>query len=255
MTDSASIRIHKFIANNTVISRREAEKLITSGHVKINNIEAIVGQKINPDKDIVMVKNQKIKITEQEITIAVNKEKDCNVARINKEKGIIVSKKDPQKRKTIYDALPPKYTSLVHIGRLDKNSEGLILLTTNGELCYRLTHPKYEIEKEYLVDISGTPGKQSLLEIENGIEIDGIYLKPKSIEIINETKSNTSQLKFILTEGKKREIRKIVKYLGFTVIKLQRVRLGNIYIQHLGQNKLLELNNKQILELKRAVNL
>ena len=244
MTDSASIRIHKFIANNTVISRREAEKLITSGHVKINNIEAIVGQKINPDKDIVMVKNQKIKITEQEITIAVNKEK-----------GIIVSKKDPQKRKTIYDALPPKYTSLVHIGRLDKNSEGLILLTTNGELCYRLTHPKYEIEKEYLVDISGTPGKQSLLEIENGIEIDGIYLKPKSIEIINETKSNTSQLKFILTEGKKRAIRKIVKYLGFTVIKLQRVRLGNIYIQHLGQNKLLELNNKQILELKRAVNL
>ena len=244
MTDSASIRIHKFIANNTVISRREAEKLITSGHVKINNIEAIVGQKINPDKDIVMVKNQKIKITEQEITIAVNKEK-----------GIIVSKKDPQKRKTIYDALPPKYTSLVHIGRLDKNSEGLILLTTNGELCYRLTHPKYEIEKEYLVDISGTPGKQSLLEIENGIEIDGIYLKPKSIEIINETKSNTSQLKFILTEGKKREIRKIVKYLGFTVIKLQRERLGNIYIQHLGQNKLLELNNKQILELKRAVNL
>lgn len=244
MTDSASIRIHKFIANNTAISRREAEKLIASGHVKINNIEAIIGQKINPDKDIVMIKNQKIKITEQEITIAVNKEK-----------GIIVSKKDPQKRKTIYDVLPPKYTSLVHIGRLDKNSEGLILLTTNGELCYRLTHPKYEIEKEYLVDISGTPDQQSLLEIENGIEIDGIYLKPKSIEINNETQSNTTQLKFILTEGKKREIRKIVKYLGFKVIKLQRVRLGNIYIQHLGQNKLLELNNRQILELKSAVNL
>ena len=244
MTDSFSIRIHKFIANNTAISRREAEKLITNGYVNVNDKKAIIGQKINPNKDIVMIKNKKVVIAKQEITIAVNKEK-----------GIIVSKNDPQKRKTIYDILPKKYKPLVHIGRLDKNSEGLLLLTTNGELCYRLTHPKYEIEKEYLVDISGIPDTQSLLKIENGIEIDGNYLKPKLIEINNASEPHASQLKFILTEGKKREIRKIVQYLGFQVIKLQRVRLGNIYIQHLGQDRLMELNNKQILELKSTVNL
>lgn len=237
-------RIQKFIANNSSISRRQAENLIEQGEVLINGTVAKIGQKISPTIDIVTINEQEIASDQEEITIAYYKPR-----------GIIVSKRDPQKRKTIYDDMSKEYNRLVHIGRLDKESEGIMLLTTNGELCYRLTHPRYNIEKEYLVHISGIPDKAVLSQILNGIQVDDIFIKPSNIHIENITKDGGSILRLTLTEGRKREIRRLIKHLGFNVKMLQRIRIGNILLADLKNKKIKKLGKAKINVLKQMVGL
>ena len=201
-------------------------------------------QKISPTIDIVTINEQEIASDQEEITIAYYKPR-----------GIIVSKRDPQKRKTIYDDMSKEYNRLVHIGRLDKESEGIMLLTTNGELCYRLTHPRYNIEKEYLVHISGIPDKAVLSQILNGIQVDDIFIKPSNIHIENITKDGGSILRLTLTEGRKREIRRLIKHLGFNVKMLQRIRIGNILLADLKNKKIKKLGKAKINVLKQMVGL
>ena len=233
------IRIQKFIANNSSLSRRSVEKLIKEEKILVNGTKAILGQKIDDGKNEIEVDGIPVNFNNQEITII-----------FNKPKGIIVTKKDPQKRQTIYEILPTKYRDLNHIGRLDKNSEGLLLLTSNGELCYRLSHPSYEIEKEYIVDITGVPSKQAIGNVLAGITTDNIFIKPKLIKINNQISQNNCQLKIILTEGKKREIRKLIKYLGFEVIRLNRIRIANIHLNDLrgSSERILQKDELQILK-------
>ena len=238
------VRIQKYIANHSPVSRRKAEELIKKGAVLVNGVTASIGQKIFPEKTKITVNGNNIEESGDEITIA-----------FHKAKGSIVSKKDPQKRITIYDSLPQRYMHLVHVGRLDKESEGIILLTSNGELCYRLTHPKYEIEKEYLVQISGIPKNSALSKIKNGISIDGVHIKPLLIKIDELIEGNNSVLRIILTEGKKREIRRLITHMGFKVIKLQRVRIGNITLKDIGSDKIRELGPRKINGLKKMVDL
>ena len=243
MTDTEE-RIQKFIANNSSISRRKAEQLIKEGSVLINGSPAQIGQKILRNTSIVTINGQEINPEQEEITIAYNKPK-----------GIIVSKHDPQKRKTIYDDLSKDYNRLVHIGRLDKESEGILLLTTNGELCYRLTHPKYKIEKEYLVTISGAPNKEVLSQVQNGIQVDDIFIKPLMIRTDDINEDGSAILRIILTEGRKREIRRLIKHLGFSVKTLQRIRVGNILLAELNNKKIKKLSIEKINALKQMVDL
>lgn len=243
MTDKEE-RIQKFIANNSSISRRQAEELIKEGVVLINGSPAKIGQKISPNTVKVAIHGQEINPSQEEITVGYNKPK-----------GIIVSKRDPQKRKTIYDDLSEDYNQLVHIGRLDKESEGILLLTTNGELCYRLTHPKYKIEKEYLVSISGVPNKEMLSQVQDGIQVDDIFIKPSIIQIENVTEDGSAVLRIVLTEGRKREIRRLIKHLGFNVKTLQRIRIGNILLADLNNKKIKKLSIEKINVLKQMVGL
>ncbi|MFL2635143.1 MAG: pseudouridine synthase [Dehalococcoidia bacterium] len=243
MTDQEE-RIQKFIANNSSFSRRQAENFIELGSVLVNGTVAKIGQKISPKIDLVTINDQEINADQEEITIAYNKPR-----------GIIVSKRDPQKRKTIYDDMSKEYNHLVHIGRLDKESEGILLLTTNGELCYRLTHPKYRIEKEYLVHISGIPDKEVFPQILNGLQVDDIFIKPTNIQIENITENGDAILRLALTEGRKREIRRLIKYLGFNVKMLQRIRIGNVLLADLENKKIKKLSTEKIDALKQMVGL
>ncbi len=237
-------RIQKFIANHSSISRRQAEKLINQGVVLINGNQAKIGQKIIPNTVTVTINGQQIDSNQEEITIAYNKPK-----------GVIVSKHDPQKRKTIYNDLSKEYSHLVHVGRLDKESEGILLLTSNGELCYRLTHPKYSIEKEYLVHVTGVPDQAMLAQVQNGVQVDNIFIKPSGIQLENVTEDGEAILRITLTEGRKREIRRLIKHLGFSVKMLQRIRIGNILLSELNNKKIKQLSTEKIDTLKQMVGL
>ena len=122
-------------------------------------------------------------------------------------------------------------------------------------MCYRLTHPKYSIEKEYLVHVTGVPDQATLAQVQNGVQVDNIFIKPSGIQLENVTEDGEAILRITLTEGRKREIRRLIKHLGFSVKMLQRIRIGNILLSELNNKKIKQLSTEKIDTLKQMVGL
>jgi 23S rRNA pseudouridine2605 synthase len=210
----AEIRLNKFIASTGHCSRREADRLIEDGRVYVNNykIEKL-GTKIDDQKDGVRI-DKKVLKPKKHVVIA-----------LNKPKGFVCTKKATHGEKTILELLPKNLHYLNPVGRLDKDSEGLLLLTNDGELANKLTHPTKHVEKEYVATVKGKIEENIVDEIKKGVRIEGYKTRPAKAKIIH-AGEDRSVLVIELKEGKKRQIREMMFFLGHRVKKLERVRIG-----------------------------
>jgi 23S rRNA pseudouridine2605 synthase len=210
------MRINKFIAKCGICSRRQADKLIISGKIKINDKIVTELATIISNKDQVFYENQLLKISQTELYI------------FYKPRGYINSHRDPQNRNTIFSLLPDNMSNFHSIGRLDINSEGLILLTNDGSLKRLYELPKNNFKRVYKVRIFGKITAAEINLLAQGVEIEQIKYKPILIKVIRE--ATNSWLEVILTEGKNREIRKVLGFFGYQVNRLIRVKYENYEI-------------------------
>jgi 23S rRNA pseudouridine2605 synthase len=205
-------RLQKFLSSAGTASRRKAEELINSGQVSVNNIPAQLGDKVDPEKDIIKVNGKIVKAQEEKIYLI-----------LNKPKGIVVSKSDPWGRPTVFDLLPRSLQNKVWaIGRLDFDTEGLLILTNDGELTQELAHPKYEHEKEYEISIKEISNDQQLNALRRGVKIPTGLTHPAVVKV------QDGKIHITIHEGKKRQIRLMIKAVGLTLINLKRVRINKL---------------------------
>ena len=229
----SEVRLQKYIAECGIASRRSSEKLIVLGKVKVNG-EVIkkLGTKVDPEKDIIIVNGKKLKKKEKKIYI-----------KLNKPRGIISSCSERGK-KTVLDLISDIPYRLYPVGRLDADSQGLMILTNDGELANNLMHPRYEHEKEYQISVKEPIKADQLKKLKEGIEIDGEKTLPVKIYA-----KGTKRFNIVLREGKNRQIRRMLEALGNEVTFLKRVRIKNIELGNLKVGKYEYLTRNEIHSL------
>jgi pseudouridine synthase len=239
------IRLNKYLAQAGVASRREADRMIVEGRVSLNGktVESL-GTLIDERTDKVEVDGKRIKIKNDSHLYLL----------LNKPPGYLVTVKDPFKRPTVMDLLPSLKKRVYPVGRLDLSSEGLLLLTNDGDLAYRLMHPRYRIMKEYLVRIEPKPKASMLRRLEKGIYLDGKKTAPAKIRMLTTTKMGT-QVKVELFEGRKRELRRMFEAVGHDVLSLKRIRFGSLTLGKLKKGQWRHLSQKELERLKRDTRL
>lgn len=224
------------MAESGIASRRKCEEFIVGGLVKVNGKKVTeLGIKINPLTDKVQYLNRVISVDTKKYII------------LNKPKDYITTRNDPKFRKTIYDILPKEYESLHSVGRLDRHSTGLLLLTNDGELTNTLIHPKSKVVKIYRVTINKSITKKAYEEFESGIMLEGTVTAPAKCFILDNT---GTILEIHLREGRNRQIRKMFEYLGFEVIRLKRIEIGPIKLGRLKLGEHRELKPFEVSKLK-----
>lgn len=231
------MRVSKFIAQAGITSRRKAEKLILQGKVRVNGkpIKDLT-LNIDPKKDKVEYNGRVIKLEEKFTYIM-----------LYKPRGYLTASSDKYKRPLVKELVKDLGKRLFPVGRLDLDSEGLLLMTNDGDLTYKLTHPKFEIEKEYLVE-TYTPIKENINTILIGVPADEGTLKAEYFEQISPTR-----IKIVLKEGRKREIRRVLGFLGYKVKRLKRIREGPLRIGTLKAGQYRFLTKQEIERLKKTV--
>lgn len=235
------MRINKYLALCGIASRRGCEKFVTEGRVKIN------GKKITSLSADVNTENDSVTVD----GIRVEPSRKYDYVMLNKPKGCLTTAKDDRDRKTVYDYLDiPNGKRLFPIGRLDYDSEGLLLFTNDGDLAYKLTHPKNEIPKTYLVKIEGEPSEAELSKLRKGVEIEnGIVTHKANIKKID-FKDEITKLQITIYEGKNREIRKMFDTIGKSVVFLKRIAIGDLKMGGLGRGQSRRLSEEEIYYLK-----
>ena len=231
-------RLQKIISESGLFSRRKADLLIKQGRVTLNGRRAILGEKADPSFDRILVDGRDLP-----------EKLNHKVFLLNKPYGVISSCKDNHGRKTILSLIPSHLRPGMHpVGRLDFDSRGAILLTNNGDLTLRLTHPKYSHTKTYLVWVSGQPSQSILDNWRRGILLDGKMTIPSRIQVL-ETTNRKTLLKVILKEGRNRQIRRIANLIGHPVQDLQRISISNINLNGLQEGKWRELSTKEWISI------
>lgn len=227
------MRINKYLAESGIASRRAADKMIENGEVKINGRICSVGAEVSEGDNVTV--NGK--------TVSTVKKYEYYI--MNKPKGYVCTVKDDKGRKTVIDLLPPNVKRVFPVGRLDYDSEGLLLLTNDGELTFRLTHPKNEIPKTYLVKLEGSISDEALNRVRNGVYIDGRRTGKCNVKIAEELK-NAVKLHITITEGRNRQIRKMFEAVGKEVKLLKRIKVGELTLKGLDRGEVRKLNAAEI---------
>lgn len=235
-----TIRIQKFFTDCGILSRRAAEEEIKKGRVKVNGVIAEVGQKIDPARDRVEYRGQVIEATQKPRFTYVM---------LNKPRGYLSTVTDDRGRHTVTELVEDTGVRLYPVGRLDMDSEGLLLLTNDGELTNRLTHPKHEIPKIYHVKIRGTVTAEQVRALSAPMEIDGYRILPVKTELIS-VKDDTSVLRMTLFEGRNRQIRKMCESQSLDILRLCRVAIGDVKLGNLAPGKWRYLTRTQVDYLK-----
>jgi len=229
------MRINKYLAACGVASRRECDKLIESGKVTVNGKKIALGYEVS-DADDVFVDGNKVVLQKNEYYI------------LNKPKGYICSVSDDKDRKTVMDLMPKNVGRIYPVGRLDYDSEGLLIMTTDGELAQKLTHPSNEVPKTYLVKVEGKCTESELNPIRSGVEIDGYVTKKCKAHVV-ETNKEYTKIHITITEGKKREVRKMFASIGKEVMLLKRIKIGEITLRGLDRGAYRKLTKQEIAYL------
>lgn len=236
------VRLQKFMAEQGVASRRKSEELILAGKVKVNGHVAQIGMKINPRKDLVTVGKQKLTNVKNRKMVYIM---------LNKPRGYVTTVSDELDRKTVMDLLPDFGVRIYPVGRLDKDSEGLLLLTNDGTFTNCMTHPSHEYAKVYRVTVRPSVDDNILYNLRNGIEIDGRVTAPCDVTVLTE-EENRVVLEFVLHEGRNRQIRKMCESQGLEVARLKRISIGPIKLGMLKQGDYRELSEQDVKKLLRS---
>jgi len=244
-------RLQKILARAGHGSRRSAEALITSGRVRINGEPVTeLGTQADPDVDRIEVDGTPIVLGSERVYLAMNKPY-----------GFVTTARDPQRRKTVMELLPPDLPPHVFpVGRLDRDTEGLLIFTNDGEFAHRMAHPRFQIEKEYLALVEGRPSERTLRQLANGIVIDGEETAPARAEPASapegfEGRPQHSWVRLIIHEGRKRQVRRMLGAVGHQVRTLVRVRIGEVQIGRLAKGKTRRLTRAEVQSLRKAVGL
>ena len=235
------IRLQKLIADSGLMSRRAAEGEIERGNISVNGHVAAIGTKIDPTSDVVTYKGKRIRFERKKYTYIM----------LNKPRGYLSSTTDDRGRKCVTDLLDGVEKRVYPVGRLDMISEGMILLTDDGELKNRLTHPSHTIPKIYRVKVGGSVSQEQYDILTSPLEIDGYKIKPVDVVITGEDESGTV-LKMTLFEGRNRQIRKMCEQADLTVKRLSRVSIGNLKLDGLPVGKWRYLEQSEVDYLYKA---
>ncbi len=236
------MRINKYLASCGLGSRRKVEDLITEGMVRVNGqTVSDLSMQIEPERDSVMVNRKKVSPVSKVLYIM-----------INKPKGYITSMEDVHGRPIVMDLIPPRFRTegIFPVGRLDMDTEGLLLVTNDGEMAFKLTHPKFGIPKEYIVDLDRPLEAKDRLRIEKGVYMYGRRTNPAEIRPVPGT---VHSYKMTINEGKKRQIRITFQYCGYKVKKLKRTAFGPLKLSGINTGSYRLLKEKEIRALKAAV--
>lgn len=237
-------RLQKFLARAGIASRRQAEDYIRQGLIQVNGqVVSEMGQKIDPDKDVVSYKGKEVAVKQELLYIL-----------LNKPLNVVTTLKDPQGRKKVTDLLQGIKTRIYPVGRLDYNTEGLLLLTNDGELAYRLTHPKYKVKKTYRVKVQGILSQASVEILRQGVTLDDGPTMPAEVRVISRGRDVTS-LEISIHEGRNRQVRRMCEAVGHSVTALKRISFGALELKELKPGEFRFLEEKEITDLKRACRL
>ncbi len=209
-------RLQKIIAEMGMASRRKAEELIIEGRVTVNGKVAVIGMKADPSRDHVKVDGKLLTMPEKKVYYV-----------FNKPRGVVTSLGDPEGRPSVQDFLRGIRERVYPVGRLDYDSEGLLILTNDGDLAHGVLHPSKKIPKTYLVKIKGTLEAEDLDRLRKGIRLDRAVTAPAKVKLLRKTDQN-SWIEMVIYEGKKRQIRRMLEKVGHPVIRLMRIRINGI---------------------------
>jgi len=241
LTASTGERLHKRIAASGICSRRAAEVLIAEGRVAVNGeVVTAMGVLVTPD-DLIEVDGETIGFAKTYTLI------------MNKPVGVVTTLSDPQGRPTVKKLLPDLGVQIKPVGRLDMESEGLLLFTNDGELANRLTHPRYKVDKEYEVVVTGHPDEKDLERLRKGVYIEGGTTAPAEVERKGQVTGTTQTLRITIHEGRKRQVRLMCDAIGHPVVNLKRVRIGPLVLRKLPRGACRMLTQSELAELRKAV--
>lgn len=235
------IRLQKFLANAGICSRRKAEEYILEGKVKVNGeIIYELGMKIDPAKDEIIFDGKDVKLENNKVYIL-----------LNKPIGYVTTVKEQFGRPAVTDLVKGVKEKVLPVGRLDMYTSGAIILTNDGDFIYRVTHPKYEVEKTYQVTVRGIVTNDEIEKLKNGVKIDNYISGKAKVKVlkIDETK-NISTIQITIHEGKNREVRKMCKAIGKNVIALHRSKIESIDVKNLALGEWRYLRDEEVLRLK-----
>lgn len=235
----SEIRLQKYMAEAGVASRRKSEELILQGRVEVNgNVVTVPGTKID-GTEIIKVDGKLIKPEENKVYIL-----------LNKPVGYISTAKDQFDRKTVIDLVSNVKERIYPVGRLDYDTSGIILLTNDGELANRMTHPKHELPKVYRAIIKGALSQNEISMLQSGIIIEDYKTAPATVKVINAA-DNSSTVYITIHEGRNRQVRKMFEAIGHIVLRLKRIAIGPISIEGLEEGKWRNLDQKELTALRK----
>ncbi len=235
------IRLQKYFSECGAMSRRAAEAAIADGRVTVNGETAVIGQSVDPERDAVLLDGEPVRRDPQ---------KKPSYYMLNKPRGYITSLSDEKGRKCVTELLTGVSERVYPVGRLDYNSEGLLILTNDGELTNKLTHPSHGVKKTYVVIADSVVSDEQIVRLADPVILDGERMQADSVELIS-IGDKRSVLRVVLSEGKNREIRRIFEANGVTVRRLKRVALGRLELGDLKKGEVRPLEKEEIAYLKR----
>lgn len=229
-------RLQKALARAGVGSRRASEDLIREGRVRVNGQVASLGQRVDPGSDRVEVDGTRVPL-----------DPGLRYFALNKPRGVVTTARDPQRRPDVSRFFPPG-PRVFPVGRLDRDTEGLLLLTNDGELAHRLMHPRYGVEREYLAEVGGVPGRRALARLERGVELEDGPARARSARGVAGA-GDRSAVRIVMAEGRKREVRRMLAAVGLPVRRLVRMRVGPVRLGRLPPGAVRELEPTEVRAL------
>lgn len=238
------MRINKYIASAGIASRRKAETLILDGRIRVNGqIVYDLGHQVDEKNDVVEFDGKKICLENEKLIYII----------LNKPEGYITSSKDQFARKDVMELVSDIKERIYPVGRLDYETSGLLLMTNDGDLTYKITHPKHEFDKTYIASVKGIPTDEELKRFENGLEIEDYITSKANISVLKtDHKKNYSVCKVSIHEGRNRQVRKMFYAIDHPVMNLKRVAMGNININNVEIGKYRHLTDREVAYLKKA---
>jgi 23S rRNA pseudouridine2605 synthase len=236
-------RLQKIIAEMGLASRRKSEELIMEGRVTVNGRIAAIGMKADPLKDHIKVDGKLLFRTEKKVYFI-----------LNKPRGVVTSMSDPEGRPTVHDFVRAIKQRVFPVGRLDFDSEGMLLLTNDGEFAHAVLHPSKKIPKTYLVKIKGNLEDESIEKLRKGIRLDRTVTAPAKVKRLRKTESN-SWIEMVIYEGKKRQIRRMLERVGHSVIRLMRIKINGIEMGPLKAGNCRRISAEEMRMLKKELNI
>lgn len=234
------VRLQKFMADNGVASRRKCEEMIELGFVKVNGVTANIGDKVDPKRDKVTVRGKKIAVQDNLRYIV-----------LHKPRGYITTMQDEQGRKCVAELIKDVGVRVYPVGRLDRESEGMLLMTNDGAFSNAMTHPTRHVPKTYRVTIRPKITDEQIAAFQDGIEIDGRMTAPASLRVIDKSEGRVV-VEVIIYEGRNRQIRRMFEELGIEVARLKRTAVGSIKLGMLPQGKWRDLDEEEVRKLMLA---
>jgi len=234
----AGVRLQKVLAQAGIGSRRACEVLISEGRVEVNS-EVVLeqGRRVDPERDVIRVDGARIPPPRRHRYLA-----------LNKPRGVVATMDDPEGRRTIADLLDTRQLRnerLFHVGRLDTDSEGLLIMTNDGDLAQRLAHPSYEVPKTYIAEVAGAVSEQTLKRLRRGITLEDGPVRPTSVKIVSSVGDKTL-LKITLQEGRNRIVRRTMEAVGHPVRRLTRIGIGPVRLGNLKVGEYRELTREEL---------